>query len=116
MPVTQSENATLFKSLHTKSDPLVLFNIWDAGSAKAVAKSGAKALATGSAPVAMANGFPDGEQFPLEAALAVAENILRTTDLPLTMDLEGGSGADPAKVADTKQHDKQLTRTVSAVF
>jgi len=101
MPVTQSENATLFKSLHTKSDPLVLFNIWDAGSAKAVAKSGAKALATGSAPVAMANGFPDGEQFPLEAALAVAENILRTTDLPLTMDLEGGYGADPAKVADT---------------
>lgn len=101
MSAKQSENAVLFKSLHTKSDPLVLFNIWDAGSAKAVAKSGAKALATGSAPVAMANGYPDGEQFPLDAALGVAENILRTTDLPLTMDLEGGYGADPATVSET---------------
>ena len=49
----------------------------------------------------MANGFPDGEQFPLDDALAVAGRILRATDLPLTMDLEGGYGADPAIVSDT---------------
>ncbi len=97
----QTEDATLFKSLHKQGDPLVLFNIWDAGSAKAVAGSGAKALATGSAPVAMANGYPDGEQFPLDAALTVAERILRVTDLPLTMDLEGGYGADQATVSET---------------
>ena len=101
MSSKQSEAATLFKSLHTRGDPLVLFNVWDAGSAKAVAGSGAKALATGSAPVAMANGFPDGEQFPLDAALIVAERILRTTDLPLTMDLESGYGAEPDTVSET---------------
>jgi len=101
MSSKQSESAALFKSLHTQGDPLILFNIWDAGSAKAVAESGAKAIATGSAPVAMANGYPDGEQFPLDAALKVAERILRATDLPLTMDLEGGYGADPATVSET---------------
>ena len=101
MSSKQTDDAALFKSLHKKGDPLVLFNIWDAGSAKAVARSGAKAIATGSAPVAMANGFPDGEQFPLDDALAVAGRILRATDLPLTMDLEGGYGADPAIVSDT---------------
>jgi len=74
---TQAEQAKLFKSLHVVGDPLVLFNIWDAGSAATVASCGAKAIATGSAPVAMANGYPDGEQFPLDDSLAVGERILR---------------------------------------
>ena len=50
-----------FTKLHVAGDPLVLFNAWDAGSAIAVAKSGAKAIATGSASVAMANGFGDDQ-------------------------------------------------------
>ena len=36
-----------FAKLHVSGDPLVLFNAWDAGSAAAVADSGAKAIATG---------------------------------------------------------------------
>ncbi len=40
----------LFRDLHKQGDPIVLFNIWDAGSAKSVSNAGAKALATGSAP------------------------------------------------------------------
>jgi 2-methylisocitrate lyase-like PEP mutase family enzyme len=39
--------------------PLILFNIWDAGSALAVAKSGAHALATGSWSISAANGYTD---------------------------------------------------------
>ena len=50
-----------FAALHVPGDPLVLFNAWDAGSAQAVAKAGSKAVATGSASVAMANGFGDGQ-------------------------------------------------------
>ena len=38
-----------FAQLHVPGDPLMLFNAWDAGSASAVEKSGAKAIATGSA-------------------------------------------------------------------
>lgn len=98
---TQKEKAALFKSLHIQGDPVILFNIWDAGSAKAVTDSGAKALATGSAPVAMANGYPDGEKFPLDEALAIVARILDTTDLPLTMDLEGGYSISPAGVAES---------------
>ena len=53
---TQTEKAVLLHSLHAGNRPLVLFNIWDPGSAKTVAEAGAHALATGSWSVAAANG------------------------------------------------------------
>ena len=83
-----------FAKLHVAGDPLVLFNAWDAGSAAAVAKSGAKAIATGSASVAMANGFGDGEEVPLELALGNAERIVNAVELPVTVDFEGGYATD----------------------
>ena len=105
---SQAEQAQTFKQLHQPGNPIVLFNIWDAGSAKAVAQSGAKAIATGSAPVAMANGFPDGEQFSLDDALVVATRILNAIDIPLTMDLEGGYGASPEDVATSVRRAMQI--------
>ena len=65
----QNEIARAFRALHVPGDPLVLFNAWDAGSARAVAGVGAKAIATGSWSVAAANGFDDGERFPLALAM-----------------------------------------------
>jgi 2-methylisocitrate lyase-like PEP mutase family enzyme len=97
----QIEQAKTFKSLHIKGNPIVLFNIWDAGSAKAVAAAGAVAIATGSAPVAMANGYADGEKIPLQMALDNISRIAEAVELPLSMDLEGGYGVEPAAVADT---------------
>jgi 2-methylisocitrate lyase-like PEP mutase family enzyme len=88
-----------FARLHVSGDPLVLFNIWDAGSAQAVAKAGARAIATGSASVAMANGFGDGEKLPMEFALANARRIVEAVDLPVTVDFEGGYSADPSEAA-----------------
>jgi len=79
-----------FAKLHVAGDPVVLFNVWDAGSAAAVAKSGATAIAIGSASVSMANGFGDGEEVPLEFAIANAERIVGAVDLPVTVDFEGG--------------------------
>jgi len=84
-----------FAALHVPGDPLVLFNIWDAGSAQAVAKAGASAIATGSASVAMANGFPDGEELPMEFALANADRIAASVELPVTVDFEGAYSNDP---------------------
>ncbi len=95
------ENISLFRSLHKPGSPIILYNIWDAGSAKAVASSGAKALATGSAPVAMAQGFSDGEQMPLDIALGNIRRIIAAVDLPVTMDLEGGYGTETDMVAKT---------------
>ena len=85
-----------FAKLHVAGDPLVLFNAWDPGSAAAVAKSGAKAIATGSASVAMANGFGDGQEVPIELALANAARIVTAVELPVTVDFEGGYAADAA--------------------
>ncbi len=87
-----------FKSLHVPGDPLILVNIWDAGSAKAVETAGAKALATGSYGVAGAQGMDDGEQFPLDLALANLEKIVAETDLPVSIDMEAGYGDTPAEV------------------
>lgn len=93
--MSQKELARKFHDLHVKGAPLILYNIWDAGTAIAAQKAGAKAVATGSAPVALANGFPDGEQMPLELALENFRRIAAAVDLPATMDFEGAYSADP---------------------
>lgn len=87
-----------FRALHVPGDPLILVNIWDAGSAKAVAAAGAKAIATGSFGVAGAQGRADGEDFPLEDVFENLARILAVTDLPVTIDMESGYGSDPAMV------------------
>lgn len=89
-----------FASLHVPGDPVVLFNVWDAGSARAVADAGARAIATGSASVAGAHGFDDAEGLPLDLALANAARIVGVTALPVTIDFEGGYAVDPGLLAD----------------
>jgi 2-methylisocitrate lyase-like PEP mutase family enzyme len=81
-----------FRQLHIPGNPLILVNIWDAGSASAVAKAGAKAIATGSYGVAGALGHDDGEDLPIEVTLANLGRIRRVTDLPVTIDMESGYG------------------------
>ena len=84
-----------FAALHAPGDPVILYNVWDVGSARAVAAAGAKALATGSHPVADANGWPDGQRVPLDFALANAKRIVESVELPVTIDFEGAYSADP---------------------
>ncbi len=93
-----TDKIAAFRALHIPGDPLILVNIWDAGSAKAVATAGAKAIATGSFGVAGAQGRADGEDFPLDDVFANLDRILSVTDLPVTIDMESGYGADAAAV------------------
>jgi 2-methylisocitrate lyase-like PEP mutase family enzyme len=88
-----------FAALHVAGDPVILYNIWDVGSAHAVVAAGARALATGSHPVADANGWPDGQQVPLDFALANARRIAHSVQLPVTIDFEGAYSADPEEGA-----------------
>ncbi|MEP7316665.1 MAG: isocitrate lyase/phosphoenolpyruvate mutase family protein [Sphingomicrobium sp.] len=88
-----------FAALHVPGDPVVLYNIWDVGSALAVATAGAKALATGSHPVGDAAGFGDGQQVPLDFVFANARRILAAVDLPLSVDFEGAYSTDPQEAA-----------------
>lgn len=87
-----------FRALHVPGDPLMLFNIWDAGSAKAVARAGARAIATGSYGVAEAQGFRDGEDFSIEDALRNLERVVASVELPVTLDFESGYGDTPEQV------------------
>ena len=98
--MTQIDRAKLFTSLHVKGDPLVLFNVWDPGSARAVAEAGARAIATGSWSVAAALGCDDGEDVPLDLVLANAKRIVTAVDLPVTIDIEGGYAPAPQVVAE----------------
>lgn len=98
MAAASAEMIAAFRALHVPGDPLVLFNIWDAGSARAVAAAGAMAIATGSYGVAESQGFKDGETFALADALANLARILRVTDLPVSIDMEAGYGETPAEV------------------
>jgi 2-methylisocitrate lyase-like PEP mutase family enzyme len=94
--MTDQSKFEAFAALHVPGDPVVLYNIWDTGSALAVVKAGAKALATGSHPVGDASGFGDGEQVPLDYAFANAKRIVEAVDpLPLTVDFEGAYSTDP---------------------
>ena len=98
IPAETKAKFTKFAALHVPGDPLVLYNIWDVGSAAAVVRAGAKALATGSHPVADANGWPDGEQVPIDFALANAARIVAAVELPVTIDFESGYAVDPGSV------------------
>jgi methylisocitrate lyase len=97
----QQTKTETFRKLHVPGHPLVLFNVWDAGSAKVVEQSGAKALATSSWAVADAYGFEDGERIPLSLALENLKRIVGVTALPVTLDLESGYGDTPGLVAKT---------------
>lgn len=90
-----------FRSLHAGPEVLVLPNCWDAGSARLIEHLGARALATTSAGVAWAHGYPDGNLLPVANLLATVRSIARVLSVPLTIDIEGGYSDDPATVADT---------------
>ncbi len=90
--------AAAFGALHVPGRPLILYNVWDAGSARAVAEAGAQAIATGSWGVACAHGYKDGETLPLDEVLRNLEQIRRVTDLPVTLDFEAGYGATADEV------------------
>ena len=84
-----------FAALHVPGDPVILYNIWDVGSAHAVAAAGAKALATGQPPGRRRSGWPDAQQVPLDFVFANARRIVEAVDLPLTVDFEGAYSTDP---------------------
>ncbi|MGR9502150.1 isocitrate lyase/PEP mutase family protein [Rhizobium leguminosarum] len=97
--MNQNEKAKAFGALHRKGAPLVLYNIWDAGTAKAVTDAGAKALATGSWSVAAAHGYADGEKLPMSVLVETAKSITAVVDLPLSVDFEGAYSAEPEGAA-----------------
>ncbi|MBV7266603.1 isocitrate lyase/PEP mutase family protein [Erythrobacter ani] len=100
-----------FAALHDSADPLILFNIWDAGSAKAVAKAGAKAIATGSASLAGSQGYDDGEHIPFARVVDTAKQITEAVDLPISVDIEAGFATNLADLG----HNAAALRDVGVI-
>lgn len=94
------EAAQRLAALHVKGRPLVLYNAWDAGSAKAIAGAGAQAIGTSSWALAAAHGHEDGEALPLPVLAHIAGRIVRNVTLPVTVDVEGAYSTDPRTGAD----------------
>ena len=99
--MSTSAAAEAFHALHAGPDVLVLPNCWDAASAKLLAESGAKAVATSSAAFAWSLGYADGHHLPTEELIAALKRVARVIDLPLTADIEGGYSDDPKAVSET---------------
>ncbi len=95
----QKERAQRLASLHVKGNPLVLYNAWDAGSARAIASVGSPVIATSSWAVAAAHGYEDGESIPLSLAEQIVARIVGAVDVPVTVDVEGGYSNEPQACA-----------------
>jgi 2-methylisocitrate lyase-like PEP mutase family enzyme len=94
-----TEKAACFAELHVKGAPLLLYNAWDAGSAKSILEAGAKAIATRSWSVAEAQGYRDGESIPIELVEQIIARIAASIDIPVTVDFEGGYSEDDGELA-----------------
>jgi 2-methylisocitrate lyase-like PEP mutase family enzyme len=99
-PAPSASSSATFRSLH-REGLLLLPNAWDGGSARLLESLGAKAVATSSAAVAWAHGYPDGDVLPVPLLLATVREVARVLKVPLTVDVEGGYSEDPARVGET---------------
>lgn len=89
------------RELHASDRVLLLPNAWDAMSAALIAADGASAIASTSAGVAWACGFPDGQALPRERLLqALREIVAVSGDVPVSADVEAGYSGDPQEVAE----------------
>ena len=93
----QTQKAVAFAALHV-SEPFVIPNPWDAGSARILAALGFKALASTSSGFAFTLGRLDGGATLDEVAEHTAA-LDQATGLPVSVDLENGYGPDPADAA-----------------
>jgi 2-methylisocitrate lyase-like PEP mutase family enzyme len=96
---SQTDKAAKFASLHVPGNPVVIYNVWDAGSAAAVALGGAKVIGTGSWSVAAAQGYPDGQALPMSLLEQVVGRIVATVEQPVSVDFEGAYAAAPDAAA-----------------
>jgi 2-methylisocitrate lyase-like PEP mutase family enzyme len=93
----QEQKAAAFRALHT-GEPFVIPNPWDSGSARVLESLGFKALATTSSGFAFTLGRLDGNA-TLDEVVEHAAMLDRATDLPVSVDLEHGYGAEPESAA-----------------
>ena len=96
-PERQAAKAAAFRGLH-QGDPFVIPNPWDVGSARVLEALGFRALATTSSGFAFTLGRRDGGS-TLDEMVGHARALDQATELPVSVDLENGYGAEPEDAA-----------------
>ena len=81
--------------MHTGTGAVVLPNVWDVASARIIEEAGFQAIATTSAGIAFAQGFPDGQKIPAERMITSIAHIAAAVRVPVTADVEAGYGQRP---------------------
>jgi len=97
-PTTDLSNQ--FLELHRKGKPLLLANVWDAGSARLLESLGYEALATTSSGHAGTLGRHDGS-VTRDVVLEHCRDVATATNLPVSADLENCFAADLEGIAET---------------
>ena len=97
MAATQHKKGERFRALH-ENGPFVIPNPWDAGSAKVLAGLGFEALATTSSGFAFTLGRHDSG-VTLDEVVDHTRVLVDAVELPISVDLENGYGAQPEQAA-----------------
>ncbi len=97
----QGRKAEELRKLHGGPRVLVLPNAWDVASARVLEELGYPAIATTSAGVAFALGYPDGQRLSRDEMLEVVARMVRAVRVPVTADMEAGYGITPKDMAET---------------
>lgn len=100
---TMPEKAERLRELHRGEEILVLPNAWDPMSARVFEDCGFPAIATTSAGVAYALGYPDGERLDRDEMTEATARIAAAVSVPVTADVEAGYGGTPEEVAQTSR-------------
>lgn len=92
----QAAKAAVFRALHERSQPFLIPNPWDRGSALILESMGFEALATTSLGVANVLGVRD---VTLQQVLDNCREICEATSLPVNADLENCFADEPSEAA-----------------
>jgi len=96
--------AEAFRAMHSGPEVLLLPNVWDVASARIVEDAGFPAIATTSAGIAFAQGFPDGQKIPADCMMSAIAAIAAAVSVPVTADVEAGYGTTPEAAATTARN------------
>ncbi|MEO6858153.1 MAG: isocitrate lyase/phosphoenolpyruvate mutase family protein [Solirubrobacteraceae bacterium] len=91
-----AEQAERLLRAHHEDTPVLLANVWDASSARAVEAAGFEFVATSSRAVAQVLGEPDDDSSDPDLIFSFTARIARAVSVPVTADLEAGFGLAPS--------------------
>jgi 2-methylisocitrate lyase-like PEP mutase family enzyme len=96
--------AEKLRALHSGPGALLLPNVLDVATARIVEDAGFPAIATTSAGIAFAQGFPDGQKIPADRMMSAISATALAVSVPVTADVEAGYGTTPESAATTARN------------